>query len=112
MRRIVIIVASISLLLSLGAAQAQAPLTEQQARAKAIEILKGDPYGRTNAQVAANIKGAELVRDGKTRACGARGTAAWEFHVVVTNRDPPINGYLALDARSGRVMCANLPLLD
>jgi hypothetical protein len=106
------IVASLFMLLSLGAAQAQAPLTEQQARTKAVEFLKGDPYGRTTAQVVANIKEVQLVRDGKTRACGARGKAAWEFHVVVSDRDPPINGYLALDARSGKLMCANLPLLD
>lgn len=112
MSRIVIVVASVSVLLSVGAAQAQAPLTEQQARTKAIDILKGDPYGRTTAQVVANIKGAQLVRDGITRACGARGKAVWEFHVVVAGRDPPINGYLALDARSGKLLCTNLPLLD
>jgi hypothetical protein len=93
-------------------------LSEQQARAKAIVVLKGDPYGKTTAAVLQHIKQAVLVRDGKTRACGAQNRAAWEFHIVVVTADKDafqngtIDGYLALDARNGKLLCANLPLLD
>ncbi len=106
------------LLIGLNAHAAPALLSEQQARAKAIAILKGDPYGTTAAEVAKAIKQVRLVRDGNTKACGAKKIAAWEFHVVVVtpNKDQfnngAIDGYLALDARNGRVLCANLPLLD
>jgi hypothetical protein len=95
-----------------------AVLSEQQARGKAIALLKGDPYGATNAEVARNIKDARLVQDGNTKACGAKRVPAWEFHVVVVtaNKDQfnkgVIDGYLALDARNGKLLCTNLPLLD
>ena len=104
--------------LTLNCAHAAPLLSEQQARAKAINILKGDPYGRTPAEVSKNIKQIQFVHDGNTRACGAKKSPAWEFHVVVVtaNRDQfnngVIDGYLALDARTGRILCANLPLLD
>jgi hypothetical protein len=106
------------LLIALNCARAASLLSENQARAKAINILKGDPYGRTLAAVASNIKQAQLVQDGNTKACGAKGVPAWEFHVLVKTADKDafqngiIDGYLALDARNGRVLCANLPLLD
>ena len=117
MKRLVAAAAAVFVLTS-HCAQAAALLSEQQARAKAIAILKGDPYGKTASEVAKNIKQAQLVRDGNTKACGAKKTAAWEFHVVVTTADKDsyqngvIDGYLALDARTGKVLCANLPLLD
>jgi len=93
-------------------------LSEQQARASAINILKGDPYGRTTDEVAKNIKQIQFAQDGKTRACGAKNIPAWEFHVVVVTADKDqfnngiIDGFLALDARTGKILCANLPLLD
>lgn len=105
-------------LLAHNAVYAAALLSEQQAQAKAVNILKGDPYGRTRAEVAGNIKDAELVRDGNTKACGAKKMPVWEFHVVVVTADKTqfkngvIDGYLALDAGTGKLLCANLPLLD
>ena len=42
-------------LLAHNAVCAAALLSEQQARAKAVNILKGDPYGRTQAEVTGNI---------------------------------------------------------
>jgi hypothetical protein len=101
-----------------GAHAATALLSEQQARARAIAILQGDPYGSTPAAVAKVIRDARLARDGNTRACGPRKVAAWEFHVVVVTphkdqfNNGVIDGYLALDARTGKLLCANLPLLD
>jgi hypothetical protein len=68
--------------------------------------------------VAKNIKQVQLMRDGNTKACGAKKMPAWEFHVVVTTSDKDafqngvIDGYLALDARNGNILCVNLPLLD
>lgn len=99
-----------------GAAQA-AQLSEAQARAKAAAILKGDPYGATTVAAARTLKAARLAADGKTKVCAKR-RPAWEFHVVVVtpNKDQfnagVIDGYLALDARTGKVLCHNLPLLD
>jgi hypothetical protein len=115
-RRLAIVVAALALAGSLAAAAST--LSEQQARAKAIGILKGDPYGQTPAAVAKTIKDVRFAPDGNTKACGAKKAAAWEFHVVVVtdNKDQfdngKIDGYLALDARSGKILCANLPMLD
>ncbi len=101
-----------------GCVHAASFLSEQQARAKAINILKGDPYGRTPDEVSKNIKQIQFAQDGNTKACGARKIPAWEFHVVVVTADKDrfnngiINGFLALDARTGKILCANLPLLD
>jgi hypothetical protein len=36
----------------------------------------------------------------------------WEFHVVAKGDNGPIDGHLALDARTGKMVCANLPFLD
>jgi hypothetical protein len=102
----------------LDATQAAPLLSEQQARTKAIAILKGDPYGRTTAEVAKNIQHAEFVRDGNSKLCAAQKIPIWEFHVVVVTankdqfNDGVIDGYLSIDARSGKMLCANLPLLD
>lgn len=117
MSRLIATTAAVLMLVS-GGAHAASPLTEQQARAKAIDILKGDPYGRTPDAVARNIKEVRYAQDGNTRACGARKSAAWEFHVVVVTADKDqfnngvIDGFLAVDARTGKMLCANLPLLD
>jgi hypothetical protein len=102
----------------LDCACAASLLSEQQARAKAIEILKGDPYGKTAAEVARNIKQVQFLQNGNTKACGARQGPVWEFHLVVVtaNKDQfnngIIDGYLALNAHNGQIVCANLPLLD
>ncbi|HWJ18331.1 MAG TPA: hypothetical protein VNR65_06350, partial [Geobacterales bacterium] len=56
-------------ILMFGYAYAASFLSEQQARASAINILKGDPYGRTTDEVAKNIKQIQFAQDGKTRAC-------------------------------------------
>ena len=107
-----------AVMLSLGNVHAAGLLSEQQARTRAINILQGDPYGSTANDVANNIKQAELLQDGKTRVCGAQRRPVWEFHIVVVtpNRDQfndgVIDGYLALDARTGKMLCANLPMLD
>lgn len=94
-----------------------APLTEQQARSKAIAILQGDPYGQTPAAVARNVRAAEYLPNGSAKACG-RTNALWQFHVVVDTgrkdmyRNGVIDGYLWLDARNGKMLCASLPMLD
>lgn len=107
-----------ALVLSFAVASAASLLSEKQASAKAISILKGDPYGRTAAAVVQTIKEVRLLRDGNTRACGPRRTPAWEFHIVVVTNNKDqfkngiIDGHLALNARTGTILCTNLPLLD
>lgn len=99
------------LALAFDCAQGASLLSEQQARAKAIRILKGDPYGKTDTAVANNIKQVRLVQNAESQACGAK-TTAWEFHVVAPTKDRVIDGYLAIDTRTGKMLCANLPFLD
>ncbi len=117
MRRVVATALVASLILG-DAAPAASLLSERKARAKAIAILRGDPYGTTDAEVARNIKQTRWVEDGETRACGPKQIPAWEFHVVAVTDNKEqfdngvIDGYLALDARNGKLLCANLPLLD
>lgn len=117
MTRLVATTAAVFVLM-LGFAHAASFLSEQQARAKAINILKGDPYGRTPDEVSQNIKQIQFAQDGNTKACGARKTPAWEFHIVVVTADKDqfnngvIDGFLAVDARTGKMLCANLPLLN
>jgi hypothetical protein len=106
-----VVVAAAIVALAFGCAHAASTLSEQQARAKAIAILKGDPYGRTSAEVVGHIKAVRLVQNGESPACGGR-TTAWEFHVVVATADKQIDGYLAIDPQTGKMICANLPLLD
>jgi hypothetical protein len=106
----------------IGLAQAAAPalaagvMTESQARAAAVKILKGDPYGNSNEQVTKNIAGAQLVTAGSV--CGAKVRhPLWQFHVVVPKARNPsgdndIDGFLVIDARTGKLVCAGLPFLD
>lgn len=113
-----IIIAIVICVLGSGSAYAASLLSEAQARTKAISILQGDPYGISAADVARNIKQAAFLRHGITKACGPLNVPVWEFHVVVVTANMDqfnkgvIDGYLALDAREGNVLCANLPLLD
>lgn len=99
-------------LASLGGADAAGLLAKPQALAKAISILKGDPYGKTDAEVAGNIKQAQVLPQGGSTPCGALKKPIWQFHVMVQSAAHHIDGYLVLDARSGKMLCANLPMLD
>lgn len=92
-----------------------ADLTEKQALAKAVSILKGDPYGDDAPQVLANITERRLGPR-KDTVCGGGASPVWAFHVVVKTAEDhdggPIDGWLVIDAKSGRLVCANLPFLD
>jgi len=105
-----------ALVLAMGATHAEAAMSEMQARDKAIEILMGDPYGNTPKEVGRHVKGVELMSDGKTLACGTVKKPVWQLHIVVekpvNNPDRPIDGYLVIDANSGKIVCANLPMLN
>ena len=99
-------------------ATAQGYLSEERARLKAATILKGNPYGETNKAAATRIQKAQLVTAGVTD-CGSEPVTrpVWQFHVivpkdVVSYGNEPIDGYLVIDARSGKLVCASLPFLD
>lgn len=91
-------------------------LSEEQALAIAIGILKGDPYGNTETEVASHITEAKMITAGT--ACGEKvRSPVWHFHVFVPKEDmpigdSPIDGYLVIDGRSGKLLCAGLPFLD
>ncbi len=109
---------SVALAAALAGAPAQAAgvMSESQARVAAVRILKGDPYGKTQDQVMRNIASAQLITAGTV--CGRKVTRPlWQFHIVVPkSRNPSgdneIEGNLAIDARSGKMICAGLPFLD
>jgi anti-sigma factor RsiW len=101
--------------LAAGPAVAAELATEAKAIAAAVKILKGDPYGSTDAEVRANIR--EVVRTTRSAtACGGGAAPVWSIRVVVAapngDADSPIDGRLVLDAKSGRMVCAGLPFLD
>lgn len=102
-------------LLLATAAPAAEPMSEKRALAAAVAILKGDPYGTTDAAVVANIHERRIVARRDT-VCKGGATPVWAFRVVVehpvTNPDGRIDGWLVLDAVSGRIVCAGLPMLD
>jgi len=108
--------AAAALVVAFGATQAAASITETQAKDTAQQILMGDPYGTTPEEIAANVKDAQMLTDGNTQACGAVNKPVWQFHVVVaspaTSPKKPIDGYLVIDAVSGRLVCTSLPMLD
>lgn len=111
-----------ALLLALVAALLTAPalaagvMNEQEARAAAVKILKGDPYGQTPAEVMRNMQDAQLITAGSV--CNSKvAKPVWRLHVVVPkNRNPSgdsaIDGYLVIDGQSGKIVCAGLPFLD
>ncbi len=92
-----------------------ADLTERLALAKAVNILRGDPYGDTDARITANITERQW-RPRRETVCGGGASMVWAFHVVVKDAEDhdggPIDGWLVIDGRSGRIVCANLPFLD
>ena len=110
------VAAAVLLAVSQTAALAAGAMSERQARAAAVQILKGDPYGKTDAQVLKNITEAQLVTAGSI--CGKKVTRPlWRFQVVVPkarnpSTDSDIRGYLVIDAHTGKLVCAGLPLLD
>ena len=112
----------IALLLALVAALTTAPvlaagvMNEQQARAAAVKILQGDPYGQTPAAVMRNMQDAQLITAGSV--CNAKvSKPVWRLHVVVPKERNPsgdnaIDGYLVIDGQTGKIVCAGLPFLN
>lgn len=91
-------------------------LSRVQARRVAIDILKGDPYGQSPREVRQNIRVIQFVSAGAAK-CGSFGFPVWQIHVVVSqdrlkDRSNKIDGWLALNARTGKMVCAGLPFLD
>jgi hypothetical protein len=109
-------IALIAALVAATPAQAAGVMNERQARAAAVAILKGDPYGKTDAAVLRNIEAAQLITAGSV--CGRKVTKPlWQFHVVVPkvrnpSGDNAIDGFLVIDGRTGKLDCAGLPFLD
>jgi len=82
----------------------------EDARRSAIKILLGDPYGKTPAAVSNVIVSQKLVPDAH---CNSHKTV-WEFLIVVPsskNNPDGISGYLLLDQRASKLICAGLPYL-
>ncbi len=91
-------------------------LSKAQARRAAIEILKGDPYGNSSHEVLQNIRLIQFVSAG-TSNCGLFPFPVWQIHVLVPKErvkygDSKIDGWLVLNARTGKMVCAGLPFLD
>ncbi len=117
LRRIAIALAAMFIAAAaIAPARAAGVMSEQQARAAAVGILKGDPYGKTDKDVLRNIAAAQLVTAGSV--CGRKVTKPlWQFHVTVPKQRNPsgdnaIDGYLVIDGKTGKMVCAGLPFLD
>ena len=109
MKRIAMFVAmfvALAVALLAHPAHAAGAMSEAQAKAAAVKILKGDPYGRTDNDVMKNIAGARLVTAGK--ACDRNvKKPVWQFQVLVPKSRNPnggddIKGYLVIDGRTGK----------
>ena len=85
-------------------------LSREYALDRAINMLLGDPYGRTRDEVRAHITG---VRHGIHDVCG--GAPAWIFDVHVPNprgqTGKAIMGYLVINDQTGLLACSGLPFL-
>lgn len=93
------------------AAPARPAMSKQAARRAAVAILIGDPYGRTPAAVSRNLVSQEMLTDDYCRT----GKRVWKFRVVLrpsATLPHGVDGYLVLDAATGSLVCAGLPLLD
>lgn len=91
-------------------------LNESSALKAAIKILKGDPYGSTDQEVLGHITESLLIIAGHS-TCGIISRPVWQFHILVPASDAKketadIDGYLQIDATTGRFICAGLPFLD
>ncbi|HZL62787.1 MAG TPA: hypothetical protein VFC32_10865 [Pseudolabrys sp.] len=116
MTRIAISLALVVALVTTAPAQAADVMNESQARAAAVKILKGDPYGQTPAEVMKNMQDAQLITAGSV--CNSKVTKpVWRLHVVVPkdrnpSGDSEIDGYLVIDGQTGKIVCAGLPFLN
>lgn len=109
-------VATAVISLSASLAHASEYMTEQDAHQHAVQILIGEPYGRSVTEVAQNIKLSSLIVAGNSN-CGNAPveSAVWSFQIVVSPRrhdDAEIAGFLDIDAISGELVCATLPFLS
>ncbi|MCL8000196.1 hypothetical protein M8994_18355 [Brucella sp. 21LCYQ03] len=107
-------------LLSTPAVAAQ-PLSPERAADKAVSILQGEPYGNTKSEVLSGISGQMLIVKGVDPCSKTRvKSPIWAFHVLATDpnstdasgKPSKIDGFLSLNASSGKMVCAGLPFLD
>ena len=91
--------------------EARTPVSREAARRAAIATLIGDPYGQTAAAVSRTIVGQQLIVDDYCHTT----KRVWKFHVVLrpsATLPDGADGYLVLDAATGKLVCTGLPLLD
>jgi hypothetical protein len=82
---------------------ASPPLSEDEAKRKAGEILSNTEYGESAFDVISRIKAAEMVSSGATD-CGPVHRPLWRFAF-----DAPHKGALFIDAVTGEKECSSLP---
>ena len=109
------LVAIAALIALSSAASADAILAPDRARQAAIQILMGDPYGKTTEEVARNIRSQSLISRDANGCRVSRTQPGYLFEVSVKDRpsgEGPIEGYFIIDAKTGKTICAGLPFLD
>lgn len=86
------------------------PMDETAARAKAIDILLGEPYGKTRDDVDRNIVSQSFANDTYCETSDK----VWNFVVRYKNYgdDEFESGNLVLNPETGAMVCAGLPYLD
>lgn len=83
--------------------------TRDQIEAAAIEILLGDPYGRTRAEVRANIIG---IVFGIEPVCGNAQDWVVRVRTAPSAAHGVIEGYMVISDINARPTCIGLPFLD
>ena len=86
-------------------------LSAAEAQMAVAKILIGPLYGSNFDEVAQKIVRQEFTRD---RKCATK-NMTWEFQIVVSKGADTmngVNGFIVLDATTGKMICAGLPFLD
>lgn len=118
MKRIAIALVMLAMPIVVQAARLLGP---EQATDAATSILKGPPYGSTKADVVSKIRSQTLIIKGNDPCSNTPVKApAWVFRIESTDQNSRdetgkpslINGFLTIDAASGKMTCAGLPYLD
>ena len=87
-------------------------LSEESARSAAIGALLGKPYGWTFDDVSRVVAAGRFVEADAKRMCAGNGAPVWEFPVSTTHEGMSLRGVIQINARTGKLDCANLPFLD
>ena len=96
--------AAVLLLLCLSSgARAAATISADEATEAAVRALRGSDYGDNTVDVLNRLKPPQMLAAG-SNPCGPIKAPVWAFHITT-----PYDGWLYIDAATGRKQCSSLP---